>query len=150
MVQDASEESAAGQSLLKISKTDVGSSAITAGVDSSRFATPTFVIVTERGADSIFCLRFLKFSDFGTTDILYSGRKVALMVISSVIVIVQVFPEGVGQSVHSVKTDPVCAVAVTITSSYEAYSPVQVFPTQMSPSAVTLPRPVPSFFTVRT
>ena len=61
MVQDASEESAAGQSLLKIAKTDVGSSIIIAGVERSRSATPTLVMVTVSGVvGGTLCLRFLK------------------------------------------------------------------------------------------
>ncbi len=118
-VQDASEaitaQSAGSLTILKI---DSVSSTISM-VDTVRFSTPSFVMITERGEDSIFCFRFLKFSVFGVTDILTFDWKVAVTFMFAVTVILQmvsVVPAHASPS-QPIKTEPDCGVAVTVTIS---------------------------------
>jgi hypothetical protein len=83
------------------------------------------------------------------------GMKVAVTVLAPVIETVQTFPNTVVQPLHPVRIDPSSGVAVSVTAvagevlGTETVHPAVEPVVQEMPSPVTVPRPVPDVFAVR-
>jgi len=107
-----------------------------------------FLIFTARFEDVASTLREPKLSDMGDT-VIFGGRvKAAVTFLSAVIETVQRLSETESQPVHPLKNDLLAAVAVMVTLAPPGYVPVQVFPEQVRPLAVTVPCLFPPLVTV--
>ena len=74
--------------------------------------------------------------------------KVAVTVLSAVMVTVQVAPLEVSQPLQLPNVDPLSGAAVSVTAVPEAIDAEQVAP-QLTPPPLTVPDPVPLFWTVK-